>query len=180
MGRTKERWRKARRGTANKTRSSWKRQKSFGSCRSIHVLNKVDGLSEFVYACPLSSLFSYFLTVITAAAISLTSLAIGYHLGSRTVGATSSSQTPVDSTSTKPSALREEESASESDEEDDDDGTFADGDLSAIKAGFTEPCKLVRCTSLHLTLYWSNPIAEGPHSTDRSTNVTWENICSVS
>lgn len=64
----------------------------------------------------------------------MASLSLGYHLGAR------SSIPPVQLQ--PPSQDIEVQEAEESD--DDEDESMADGDLSAIKAGFMEQCKLVR------------------------------------
>lgn len=72
------------------------------------------------------------LQVATAVALSLTSLGIGYWLGVSGTGKHSAASPPAD----KPLPPAPEEV--ESEEED-----VADGDLSAVKASFMEPCKLV-------------------------------------
>lgn len=69
--------------------------------------------------------------------LSITSLGLGFILGSR--GVTHNEQpTPVKGEDAVPTITEEEEH----DEEDEEHIT--DGDLSAISAGFMEPCKLVR------------------------------------
>ncbi|KAF9014953.1 peptidyl-tRNA hydrolase PTH2-domain-containing protein [Cyathus striatus] len=73
------------------------------------------------------------LTVATALIISLASLGVGYYIGSQYVR---SPGLPVEP-ETVAEVVEEEE------DESDDEGDIADGDLSAVKAGFTEPCKLV-------------------------------------
>ena len=75
-----------------------------------------------------------FKTVATAAALVATSLGVGYALGQRSVLAAKATKSAPEPTT----AEAIEESESESDEED-----LADGDLSAVKPGYNEPCKLV-------------------------------------
>lgn len=79
-------------------------------------------------------------SVVLAVTLSAACLALGYHLGSRS----------VPPTTFIPSGIREPEIPNEDREEDE-----ADGDLSSIKAGLLEPCKLVRGT-LSLQLFISN------------------------
>ncbi|TFY69044.1 hypothetical protein EVJ58_g642 [Rhodofomes roseus] len=76
----------------------------------------------------MSSLTSTSQTVALAA----TSLGVGYALGVQSASKSSAaSPPPVD----KPPTPAEEDS--------DEEGEVADGDLSAVKPGFVEPCKLV-------------------------------------
>lgn len=78
----------------------------------------------------------------------VTSLAIGYQLGSRSqISASRTSVTPVPDVK-QPAVVPlevqpEEEDADVEDEDDDED--LADGNLADITAGFMEPCKMV-CT----------------------------------
>lgn len=74
------------------------------------------------------------MAVILGGALAVASLSLGYYLGERST--ISRFQLP-----SKSVEVQKEE---EIDEEDDEDESMADGDLSTIKAGFIEPCKLVR------------------------------------
>ena len=67
------------------------------------------------------------------------SLAVGYALGARSASSSTKQETSFikKDTGIQP---QDEDSSSEMEEED-----LADGDLSAVKPGFFEPCKMVRC-----------------------------------
>lgn len=71
-------------------------------------------------------------TLALAAALSIVSLALGYRLGTRSAG-----QHPPSIKSDNKEDNNDYGNDSEEEEE------VADGDLSAIQAGFLEPCKLV-------------------------------------
>jgi PTH2 family peptidyl-tRNA hydrolase len=74
--------------------------------------------------------------------LSLSSLGAGYVLGAR-----SSLPCPPEVVE-RPAVLVEEPAPTDIDEEEDDFEQLADGDLTAISAGFNEPCKLVRVVAL--------------------------------
>jgi len=91
--------------------------------------------------------------VATLAALSLASLGAGYLLGARSKSVVVDSVTPTPPEATPAAAenipstetSKPQDADSEDDEEDED---IADGDLSAISAGFMEPCKMVCLTNL--------------------------------
>jgi hypothetical protein len=60
----------------------------------------------------------------------------------------------------------------------DDEEAVADGDLSSVKAGWTEPCKLVRCL-LFIQRYLSNQALTGSDSKDRLEHELWKDRRSV-
>jgi PTH2 family peptidyl-tRNA hydrolase len=67
------------------------------------------------------------------AGLCLASLALGYYLGHRTTPTTAAHVPPKTDVTSEP----QEESDSE------DEDAIADGDLSAVQAGWIEPCKMV-------------------------------------
>ncbi|PCH33427.1 peptidyl-tRNA hydrolase II [Wolfiporia cocos MD-104 SS10] len=83
--------------------------------------------------------------IATAVALVATSLSVGYALGARSAAAKSSSKP---GSADVPAQKRADE-----DEESDDEGDVADGDLSSVKPGFMEECKLVLVvrTDLNMT-----------------------------
>lgn len=89
------------------------------------------------------------LLVLLAGALIVASLSIGYHLGARSHSFTSPPVEPATEPKpeVKPVEVREVQSESE-DDYDDEDEEMADGDLAAVKAGFMEPCKMVRTTRI--------------------------------
>ncbi|KAJ2920411.1 hypothetical protein MD484_g67, partial [Candolleomyces efflorescens] len=93
-------------------------------------------------------------------ALSLASLGAGYFLGARVTESTAptlpDSGSPSDSAQTKADPKPE-------DEDDDDFEDIADGDLSAISAGFSEPCKLVLVVRTDLGMS-SGKIAAHPNN----------------
>lgn len=86
---------------------------------------------------------TFVLTVITGAALVATSLGLGYAWGVKTASGSKSSTKRREESKTAevatPKVLQDENSDSEMEEED-----LADGDLSSVKPGFLEPCKMVR------------------------------------
>ncbi|KAH9947656.1 peptidyl-tRNA hydrolase PTH2-domain-containing protein [Amylocystis lapponica] len=74
--------------------------------------------------------------IFTALALVATSLSVGYALGARSAVAVSPDK------STSPPVAGSQE-PTESDADSDGEEEVADGDLSAVKPGFMEPCKLV-------------------------------------
>lgn len=85
-----------------------------------------------------SSLDGYL--VVLGLVLSLTSIGVGYQLGSLTESHGTSSIKKDE-----PSSPSQEQESEQNDEEDnlEDDG-IPDGDLAAVSAGFLEPCKMVR------------------------------------
>ena len=73
-------------------------------------------------------------------ALVLSSLGIGYQLG--TLSNSNPAVTPTNDT--KPEPKERAEAEDENVDDDDDDEDISDGDLGSISAGFLEPCKLVR------------------------------------
>jgi hypothetical protein len=60
----------------------------------------------------------------------------------------------------------------------DDEEAVADGDLSSVKAGWTEPCKLVR--SLRFTRrYIAHQVLTGADSKNGLEHELWQDCCSV-
>ena len=80
------------------------------------------------------------------AAVALVALSIGYAFGARSATSrlhaeqSKSKSTGQDEQRNPPNDVKNDE------ESDNDEGEVADGDLSSIKAGLLEPCKLVRLT----------------------------------
>lgn len=68
------------------------------------------------------------------------SLSVGYALGARQLSAT---QIKAAESSTPAKAPTAEAKQTEGDDEDDEDDDEADGDLSAVRPGMFEECKLV-------------------------------------
>lgn len=77
-------------------------------------------------------------SVALGVALSVTSLTLGFHLGSKNPHGHSSSTPTLEEKEKLPDPTTLEE-----DEYEDEDEEMADGDLSAVQAGFMEQCKLV-------------------------------------
>ncbi|KZT74840.1 PTH2-domain-containing protein [Daedalea quercina L-15889] len=90
-----------------------------------------------------------------AVALIAASLGIGYALGVNT--ATKSSATSLPADKPLPPAPAEENS--------DDEGDVADGDLSAVKPSFLEPCKLVLVVRTDLGMTTGKIAAQCGHAT---------------
>jgi hypothetical protein len=104
---------------------------------------------------------------IVALLTAVTSFGLGFYLGTRSVDLQESSDLPAKD------ALRDDDSEEEKDE-------MCDGDLSAVKAGYMEPCKLV--CSLILRWITNNQLnmTEGPNRPDRFEDDSRKDICTVS
>lgn len=81
-------------------------------------------------------------SVVTAVALVATSLGVGYAIG------VNSAKSASAKSGSKPDTAAPALNDPPVEEDSEDEGDVADGDLSAIKPGFTEPCKLVRSPSL--------------------------------
>jgi hypothetical protein len=105
--------------------------------------------------------------VLLCGALIAASFSIGYRLGQRTT-------TLPPASSEEPTEVQEAEVDSE-----DEDEEIADGDLSTIKAGFMEPCKLVS----YLTMRWKHRYitrCKGSCGTHRLEDDSGQNFCTVS
>lgn len=94
--------------------------------------------------------------------LSLSSLGLGYRLGSLTSAGTSAS--PVTAVE-KVSETKTESAAVQEDDYDDEDEELADGDLAAISAGLLEPCKLVLVVRTDLGMTSGKIAAQCGHAT---------------
>lgn len=82
--------------------------------------------------------------MLIGSALVATSLSVGYYFGaqSRSFIPRSSAEQRGETKTDEDVEVQEAESESEDDEEEEEED-ITDGDLSAIKAGFMQPCKLV-------------------------------------
>ncbi|TFK23108.1 hypothetical protein FA15DRAFT_705765 [Coprinopsis marcescibilis] len=94
-----------------------------------------------------------------AAALSLASLGLGYVLGSKTAYTESPKVAPELAPQPTPAAQDDEDSS------DDEDETLADGDLSLIKPGLLEPCKMVLVVRTDLGMTSGKIAAQCGHAT---------------
>ncbi|KAI0343918.1 PTH2-domain-containing protein [Trametopsis cervina] len=98
--------------------------------------------------------------LLTAAALVATSLGVGYAIGVNSRQASSPQATDNAQTTLTSQAPVEESEESDSEEED-----VADGDLSAVKPGFMEPCKLVLVVRTDLKMTTGKIAAQCSHAT---------------
>ncbi|KAJ2928745.1 hypothetical protein H1R20_g8213, partial [Candolleomyces eurysporus] len=113
------------------------------------------------------------------AALSLASLGAGYFLGARSTSVTESiaptfpepaalgpsNSSALNTTDPKPEDSQNTADPEPEDEDEDDFEDVADGDLSAISAGFTEPCKLVLVVRTDLGMTSGKIAAQCGHAT---------------
>jgi PTH2 family peptidyl-tRNA hydrolase len=104
-------------------------------------------------------------------------LGLGYYLGSQmdTQDAAPAAQ-PIPPSEPKEPLASKAEPEVDSEEEDD---ALADGDLSAVKAGFVQPCKLVRA-GIRCRFHLLTSTPKGLSRANGSQNDHWENSCTVS
>lgn len=95
--------------------------------------------SSKTWSAPLFLQHNFYNTVLLCGALIAAFLSIGYHLGVQ------STQHPSSPPSDRGIEVQETESDSEGEDEE-----LADGDLSAIKPGFMEQCKLVSSSFMAL------------------------------
>lgn len=95
----------------------------------------------------------------------MTSLGIGFHLGSRR---------------TTPPGKGDEREEGHRDEDEDEEA--ADGDLASVQADFNEPCKLVRfsMSTVSIPLHTEFSAFSGASSQDGLENDPRKNSCAVS
>jgi hypothetical protein len=99
-------------------------------------------------------------------------LSIGYHLGAQ------SAQKSTPSESEPPEGIEVQEAEVNSEDEDEE---MADGDLSAVRPGFMEQCKLVSSSYVSSVLRVNIVLPlGGPCGANRLENDSRENICAVS
>jgi len=105
--------------------------------------------------------------VIVGLVLALTSLGVGYQLG--TLTSSNSAATPSGHAKEPVPQPKEEaenaENANEDEDEDEELGDIADGDLASISAGFLEPCKLVLVVRTDLKMTSGKIAAQCGHAT---------------
>jgi len=94
--------------------------------------------------------------IVTAIALVATSLGVGYTLGVNSASNLKSSA---------PSPLPADSPPTSAEGDSDDEGDAADGDLSAVKPGFLEPCKLVLVVRTDLGMSSGKIAAQCGHAT---------------
>lgn len=112
-------------------------------------------------------------TLVVFAASLLASLSVGYALGAWSSDSKKKGIAQASAPNSEPA--KDSQEGSDSEEED-----AADGDLSAVKPGFLEPCKLVsRMLSRSEWAWWTECLA-GSRCSYRPRNVRRQNCCTVS
>ncbi|KZT06762.1 PTH2-domain-containing protein [Laetiporus sulphureus 93-53] len=98
--------------------------------------------------------------IATAVAL-VTSFSVGYALGVKSAAASSSKHKPGQNASSADASAVQEAIKEDSE----DEGNAADGDLSAVKPGFMEPCKLVLIVRTDLGMTPGKITAQYRHAT---------------
>ncbi|KAI0803070.1 peptidyl-tRNA hydrolase PTH2-domain-containing protein [Irpex lacteus] len=105
-------------------------------------------------------------TLLTAAALVASSLAIGYAAGYKSRPATTTTpQTKGKESTTPASQVNEQKEQAGNEGSDSEDEEVADGDLSAVRAGMLEPCKLVLVVRTDLGMSPGKIAAQCGHAT---------------
>ncbi|KAI0085616.1 peptidyl-tRNA hydrolase PTH2-domain-containing protein [Irpex rosettiformis] len=106
-------------------------------------------------------------TLLTSAALVASSLAIGYAVGysSRSAPTTQPKETVKDAEESASTTSISKQQSVEEEYSDSEEEEAADGDLSAVKPGFLEPCKLVLVVRTDLKMTSGKIAAQCGHAT---------------